>query len=144
MNNFLKKPSREHGTCLPWTEGMPLSISSYFMQLYTPSYYLSEKQERGGHECALKDSQVRYKLYKAQGKRYAICCLLTSTLLGQHCVFIASSSSVKLIVLISSLRLVCSYFGRQNSVKCVGVPGQKIHISTAGNMHRGFCFMGGN
>lgn len=144
MKTFLKKPSREHRTCSPCTEGMPLGISSYFMQFYTPPYYLSEKQEREGLECAPKVSWITYELYKPQGKRHAICCLLTLVLLWQHLFsVIAGSCPVTLIVLISLVCLVCWYFGRQN-IKCVGVPEEKIHISTAGNMHRGFWFMGSN
>lgn len=34
-----------------WTEGISLEIPGYFMQLYTPPRYFSEKQETEGHEC---------------------------------------------------------------------------------------------
>lgn len=92
----------------------------------------------------LRSDRLDMRYTNPKVKWHAICCLLTCTLLWQHFFLIASSCPIKLIVLISSECLVCFYFGRQNIVKCVGVPGQKIHISTAGNMHWGFCFMGSN
>lgn len=46
VKTLLKNPSRPHRLCLPWTEEMPLGISSYFMPLYTTPYYISEKKKK--------------------------------------------------------------------------------------------------